>query len=440
MAKYGRFNSEEEVYAAVFGWSHNGNKVTRSAINRILKRHGFKELDEETVLAIGDRIRNNIDLGEIYADAAMGITREDELQGVERKVTLNMDSVGDDLDLKGEQGIAEVRRSASGDYTSARTLILSDAELQDEDALLKYHKYDPKDWQIKTSSNVRSTRDTNQGEKHTYTSRITVQPRVKPDVAITDILEAFNQEIKPVTIHTTKHGTDTLVIPLFDLHFGINRLEFMEPHLEQIAAVLAKGYKRVEILIGGDTLHSDYLTKSMTGSGTQLDHVETLTALNEAESFFSSLIALSLENAPEVSVKAISGNHDVDSQYMFVWGMERKFPQVTFDNHLNSDRVVFQFGTVGIMMAHGNLAAKKLPMLFATEYPEIWSTSTYRMVATGHYHTLKVQDVDGVVMHQFGTNKPTDNYEYANGYSSARKHLQLMAFSDSQLLATYEVE
>ncbi len=125
---------------------------------------------------------------------------------------------------------------------------------------------------------------------------------------------------------------------------------------------------------------------------------------------------------------------------MFVWGLSKKFPQVLFENKLNTERLAFQFDKIGVMVAHGNLALKRLPMLFANEYSEIWSSSTYRLIASGHFHTEKLQDVDGVVMHQFGTVKPNDPYEVANGYTTGRKHLQLLEFGKERLLATYEVE
>lgn len=49
-------------------------------------------------------------------------------------------------------------------------------------------------------------------------------------------------------------------------------------------------------------------------------------------------------------------------------------------------------------------------------------------------------DTDGVVMHQFGTVKPNDPYEVTNGYTVARKHLQMLEFDNEKLLATYEIE
>lgn len=334
----------------------------------------------------------------------------------------------------------EIVINKDGSQTSSTTIQMTQEQAKDPDYVLRAHGFDSDKWEIlSVKNNFWQQNSQENGLIDLYQSKISVRP-IKNIVSIQDVVQSFNHEIKSVNIHNVKSGKNNIVISLFDMHFGITRLENLESHLHQIANILKKGYKRVEIIIGGDVLHSDFVTKTQTASNTQLDHVETIRALNEAESFFSTLIGMALELSETVEVKAVSGNHDADSQFYFVWGLSKKFPQVAFDNQLNGTRLAFQFGNIGIMVAHGNLALKRLPMLFANEFSDIWSSSKYRMVASGHFHTEKLSDVDGVVMHQFGTVKPNDPYEHANGYTVGRKHLQLLEFNDERLLATYEVE
>lgn len=334
----------------------------------------------------------------------------------------------------------EITINKDGSQTSSTTIQMTQEQAKDPDFILRAHGFDSDKWEIlSVKNNFWQQNSQENGLIDLYQSKISVRP-IKNIVSIQDVIQSFNQEIKSVNIHNVKTGDNNIVISLFDMHFGITRLENLESHLHQIANILKKGYKRVEIIIGGDVLHSDFVTKTQTASNTQLDHVETIRSLNEAESFFSTLIGMALELSETVEVKAVSGNHDADSQFYFVWGLSKKFPQVAFDNQLNGTRLAFQFGKIGIMVAHGNLALKRLPMLFANEFSDIWASSKYRMVASGHFHTEKLSDVDGVVMHQFGTVKPNDPYEHANGYTVGRKHLQLLEFNDERLLATYEVE
>jgi len=334
----------------------------------------------------------------------------------------------------------EIVINKDGSQTSSTTIQMTQEQAKDPDYVLRAHGFDSDKWEIlSVKNNFWQQNSQENGLIDLYQSKISVRP-IKNIVSIQDVVQSFNHEIKSVNIHNVKSGKNNIVISLFDMHFGITRLENLESHLHQIANILKKGYKRVEIIIGGDVLHSDFVTKTQTASNTQLDHVETIRALNEAESFFSTLIGMALELSEIVEVKAVSGNHDADSQFYFVWGLSKKFPQVAFDNQLNGTRLAFQFGKIGIMVAHGNLALKRLPMLFANEFSDIWASSKYRMVASGHFHTEKLSDIDGVVMHQFGTVKPNDPYEHANGYTVGRKHLQLLEFNDERLLATYEVE
>ena len=350
--------------------------------------------------------------------------------------------IRDNLEIgtKGKIGERSIEINRNGTQTSTIDVQMNEEQSKDPDYVLRAHGFDSTKWEIlSVKNNTWQQNSQENGLINLYQSKISVRP-ISGKMTVDDIVKSFDKSIKPVKIENVKTGKNNIVISLFDMHFGITRLENLESHLHQIANILKNGYKRVEIIIGGDVLHSDFVTKTQTASNTQLDHVETIRALNEAESFFSTLIGMALELSETVEVKAVSGNHDADSQFYFIWGLSKKFPQVAFDNQLNGTRLAFQFGKIGIMVAHGNLALKRLPMLFANEFSDIWASSTYRMVASGHFHTEKLSDVDGVVMHQFGTVKPNDPYEHANGYTVGRKHLQLLEFNDERLLATYEVE
>lgn len=334
----------------------------------------------------------------------------------------------------------EIVLNKDGSQSSTTQLQMTSEQAKDPDFVLRAHGFDPTEWEIISArNNFWQQNSQENGLIDLYQSKITVKPKVGK-VSIDDALSVFNRDIKPVKVSNVTKGHNSILIPLFDMHFGITRIDKLQGHLQQIANILKSGQKNIEIIIGGDVLHSDFITKSQTSSNTQLDLVKTIRALNEAEEFFSSLIELSLKYSGNVEVKAVSGNHDTDSQYMFVWGLSKKFPQVVFENVPNTERLAFQFDKIGVMVAHGNLALKRLPMLFANEYSDIWSSSTYRLITSGHFHTEKLQDVDGVVMHQFGTVKPNDPYEVANGYTTGRKHLQLLEFGKERLLATYEVE
>lgn len=333
----------------------------------------------------------------------------------------------------------ETEKRADGSLMASKVIPMTDEEAMDEEFVLKAHGFDATKWQVVNLKNgywEQGSRE--EGKKRLYSSKITVKP-IEKVITEQDIIDKINGKIDPIILKNKKIGDKTLIIPLFDVHFGIETFEHIEDKLEQILQRIRNGYKDITIVIGGDFFHSDFMSKTQTANNTQLDHVENEKALEDGAKFLSYLIEESIVNAEHVSVKGIGGNHDRDKQFMFLWGIQNKYPQATIDITMES-RTAFSVNKIGIMVAHGDLAVKRLPMLFATEFPEIWSNSTYRTVMTGHYHTEKVTDIDGVVMRQFGTSKKSDPYEKVNGYTMARKHIQVLEFNNNRLLATYEVE
>lgn len=323
--------------------------------------------------------------------------------------------------------------NADGVQTSTTILKVVKGQHMTPDDVIRAHGYDPKQWKL--VSNISNF--WKQSEQTTsFQSKITVKPQyeIKPQ-EFTDI---FNKEIKPLKITQHQSGRHNLVIPLFDLHFGIMTFGTMKQHLIEIEEIIKHGYKQIVIEQGGDLLHSDFINKTMTVKGTQLDHVNMVKALSDAKRFYDELICYALQNALHVSVYSVGGNHDEDLDYMFVDALSDRYPQVDVHN-TNEYRQCFCIDQVSILLAHGDKAQKKLPMLFATEHPFEWSQSTYREIHFGHYHKEITNDDYGVVTRQFGTPKLNDPYEKTNGYTMAHRKIQLLEFSSDALKAEYNV-
>lgn len=335
----------------------------------------------------------------------------------------------------------EEERRADGSLDRVKRIEMTEEEAMDDDFVLRAHGFDPEKWDIINIRNGYWEQGSRaEGTKRLYSSRITVKPKVDK-ITPAKIAEIMSNTITPKEFNTeiTVDSNDSLVIPLFDIHFGIETYGSLETKLSQIVKRIRQGYKNVAIVVGGDFLHSNEINKTVTVNGTILDDVDNVQSLEDASKFMSMLIENALLNAENVSVTSIGGNHDFSKQYMFIWGLKMKYPNVNIDL-TDATRTAFNLGEIGIMVAHGDVATKRLPMLFATEFIDVWSKSKYRTVFTGHYHTEKVTDVEGVVLHQFGTPKKSDPYEKRNGFTMARKHIQLLEFSESRLLATYEIE
>ena len=295
--------------------------------------------------------------------------------------------------------------------------------------VLEAHGYDYTKWELlrATSNFWKQT-----PEATLYQSKIQLRP-----VTTVDMSAILNAAVEPVTVLQDTTGPNNLVVPLYDLHFGITALAALQPVLTNIVATVGHGYRHIVIVLGGDLLHSDFMNQTMTVKGTQLDHIDTVKAWAEAKQFVGTIIEACIANSTHVSLYAVGGNHDFDMQWAFVDGLADRYPQIHVHNTTDY-RQAFRLGHVGIMIAHGDTALRKLPMLFATEYPDIWSNSSWREVLYGHFHHEVVNDDSGVVIRQLGTPKPSDNYEKKNGYTMSGRSLKLFEYDDSRLRVTYD--
>jgi len=352
-------------------------------------------------------------------DDKLGISY-DALQGKARRLGIEFQKpLKNEYDSDGTQSSETILKVVRGHKMTPREV-------------LEAHGYDYTKWELlrATSNFWKQT-----PEATLYQSKIQIRPvnGITPE----ELSAIMNGAVEPVTIPADRSGEHNLVIPLYDLHFGITKLEQLKPRLANIVDTVQQGYHHIVIVLGGDTLHSDYMNSTMTVKGTQLDHVDTVKAWHEAKQFVSAIIEPALANCKHVTLYGIGGNHDFDMQWAFVDGLADRYPQLSVHNTTDY-RQAFRLGHVGIMIAHGDTALRKLPMLFATEYPDIWSNSSWREVLYGHFHHEVVNDDSGVVIRQLGTPKPSDNYEKKNGYTMSNRSLKLFEYDDSRLRVTYD--
>lgn len=313
-------------------------------------------------------------------------------------------------------------------------------DLSDEQ-LLTLHGLDPAKFEI-TSVTSNFWGEGSDGQA-LYQTKIKASPK---SFNFDDVVEAINDRVVPLDSKVQAFADDSqtnLIIPLYDLHFGINSFEHVKPYLDEILALINKNhYENIVLVVGGDYFHSDYMHKTQTARGTQLDHVDNYKALIDGTKFISSLITASYQQSLHVSVYTIRGNHDDDKLITWSYGMCTKYSETPIDWHLTlRTRDYFTIGNIGVMISHGDKPRqRKLPQLFATESPKTWAKSTYRLILVGHFHSEKVDDDSGVVMMQVPTSKPSDNYEDDNGFVMSRQKMEVLEFSDSRLLCTHYVE
>lgn len=336
---------------------------------------------------------------------------------------------------------ATIKMTSDGEQDAQILVALKHQPDKDPDTLMKLCGYDPSYFELVTGEyKVYEQHSKAASTVPQYAVHVKVRPRL--GITTDELAAVLNEKVKPLPIkhqinsHTPIVGR-SLVIPLFDLHFGITKLAQLMPILAQLKAIFDhRYYNQVVIELGGDTLHSDYIEKTQTAKNTQLDHVNTVQSWRDAKQFIGSVIEMASQKTTLVSLYAVPGNHDADTQWAFVDGLADRYPNISTHNTTDY-RQAYQIGHVGVLLAHGDVALKKLPMLFATEYSNIWSDTQWREIHYGHFHHEVTDDENGVILRQMGTPKPADGYEKKNGYTMAHRILQVYEYSDQRLELTY---
>lgn len=332
---------------------------------------------------------------------------------------------------------ASVQFNDDGTQTATAMFRLKHEPDKSPETLMRLCGYDPEKFEMVSGDyKVYEQHSTKDGTVPQYSIHVRVKPR--SGINVQELVAILNKGIKPITIKQANSGDHNLVIPLFDLHFGITTFDGLQPELNELCNVISQGFDHIVIEVGGDLLHSDYMGKTQTVHGTQLDHADTVKAWKDAKRFIDDLIEYAITNARYVSVYAVGGNHDFDMQWAFVEGLADRYEQVDVHNTIHY-RQAYRIGHVGILMAHGDVALKKLPMLFANENSDVWANTKWREIHYGHFHHEVVNDDSGVIMRQMGTPKPADGYEAKNGYTMAHKVMQAFEYSDDQLKVTYNI-
>lgn len=311
---------------------------------------------------------------------------------------------------------------------------------QSPEDLMIAHGFNPEKFELVSVDNGVWQQGAQNGTKDLKKSRVKVKPReIVTSKTLQDVISKFTT---PVTFEKKRIATDeerNLVIPLADVHFGITTYEELSDKLTEMVDIIRSNYYNTIVIENlGDFFHSDKINATETVSGTILDDVNMVTAIEDGMKFMSVLVQESIEHAENVWVKSIGGNHSFDNEYLFMHWVQERFPQAVVEI-TNAYRTGYMLGNVLIMLQHGDVAKKSVELLMATEYPKFWGEKTNAEVHRGHFHTEKITENHGVVVRQFGTPKKSDPYEQKNGYTGNRKELYMLEYSEDKLKIEYHI-
>lgn len=179
---------------------------------------------------------------------------------------------------------------------------------------------------------------------------------------------------------------------------------------------------RAVIAVLGDYFHYDNMVTRTPTSGHDLDsdtRYEKMVRVGVR--VVRRVIEKALEKHGEVLVEIIVGNHDPSTSAFFrvcLANIYENEPRVTV-NDSPSQYHYFDFGKCLVGLYHGHRAKlDKLPMIMATDRPELWGQTKYRYWWTGHIHHDTVKDFTGCRVESFRVLPPQDAHATNEGYRS----------------------
>lgn len=257
------------------------------------------------------------------------------------------------------------------------------------------------------------------------------------EAACEAVVASSRSALPPVRVPTNCDDDLLTVIPMGDPHFGLLTwaaqcgenfdLKIAE-HLTFEAVDRLTGTtpaSRTALLLNlGDFFHADDSTNKTRRSSAELDvdgRFEKI-ALVGIMAMVRCIQRL-LEKHERVIVRNNRGNHDPHQATMLGIALMAWFhaePRVTV-NTSPSSFFYHRFGKVLIGSTHGDGAKLgDLPLIMATDSPDDWAASKFRVWHCGHFHHDQLKEHPGCTVETHRTLAPNDAWHRHEGYRSGR--------------------
>lgn len=256
-------------------------------------------------------------------------------------------------------------------------------------------------------------------------------------------LKAYSPKVSKIE-YKREAGSSLLEIAIPDLHLGslsweeesgenydikIAEKRYKAAIRDLLSRVDLKRIERILFPIGNDMVNVDNKNNTTT-NGTVVDtDVRFIKMVRIAKRILIEVIDELSQIAP-VDVVTVSGNHDFTVIFMIADMLDAWYhnnPNVTIFNSPTS-RKAYKYGKVALFFTHGDEEPMRdLGLIFATEYPDIWSGTEFRFVQVGHHHKSKktsyvsVDEFPGIQVQILPTLSSRTNWAYKKGYNSLKQ-------------------
>jgi len=257
-----------------------------------------------------------------------------------------------------------------------------------------------------------------------------------PDIdSIRKELQDFAEDYAPVYPEQDYKDLDDPVayeISLPDIHYGklvdapmpynFQEEEYIRVVENLVAKAAGLDIERFILPIGNDGLNSEGMRMTTTKGTPAHDYTDWKRSFRGYWKLMVYTIDYLKKIAP-VDVIVISGNHDYERMYYVgdvIDGWYRNDPNVHVDNS-DDPRKYYRYGTNMLMFTHGDKEkAQNIPLIMATEEPEMFAATSHREAHCGHFHKEQVNEYRGIKVRFIPSICPNDSWHKQMGYESLR--------------------
>ena len=230
--------------------------------------------------------------------------------------------------------------------------------------------------------------------------------------AIKDEIENFAARYSPVVEekdHLKEWSTLNPIayeISLPDIHYGklhdLNLTQVEDQYMMVVQELVKKAsgldIERFILPIGNDGMNSEGMRRTTTKGTPQEESAGWKDTFRGYWQLITQAVNFLKEKAP-VDIIVVSGNHDYERMFYagdVLAGWYRNDANVTVDNSYSS-RKYYEYGQNMIMFTHGDKEKPAdMPLIMATEKPEMFARTAHREVHCGHLHKEMVNEYRGI--------------------------------------------
>lgn len=245
---------------------------------------------------------------------------------------------------------------------------------------------------------------------------------------IIELLETFSPKVEK----EYKSVDDPVVyeVSLPDIHYGkmdgqtLDEAEdlYMDVIKDLMNKAAGLNIERILLPIGNDGMNSEGFSRATTKGTPQQDSA----AWQETFVGYCNLMVRAvcyLARIAPVDLVVIQGNHDYERMFYageFLRAFFLNDDRVVVDNNYDA-RKYYEYGTNMIMFTHGDKEKPaQMPLIMATEQPEMFARTTHREVHCGHLHKEMINEYRGIKVRFIPSICGNDEWHKMMGYAAKR--------------------